>query len=205
MKVLLKLDGRTASGGAPLVCHNDRLSDPLDTFKRAVEAISAKRKKTEAEHEEMSRLEFFGGLYTDPVIESPTSIDGQVPGLPAWNILRCLQGGAMRHKRGKDVLRGVRPIQTFAPLVYDGPATARELWLVPEFRLRKPVGVQRRRVPRTRPMFVNWQAALEVEVDPVIFDIHSLATCWSEAGRFEGIGEMRPVYGHFEATLKEVK
>jgi hypothetical protein len=205
MKVLLKLDGRTASGGAPLVMHNERLADPLDEFVRAIAEITAKRKKAEADHEEVGRLEFFGGLYTEPLIAGPGDLNGQRPCLPAWNILRCLQDGASIHKRGQDVLRGVHPIDLTVPLIYEGPATAKELWLSPEFRLRKSVGIQRRRVPRTRPMFVNWQAELAVEVNPTVFDLRVLQKCWADAGVLRGLGEMRPVYGRFKATAEEAK
>ena len=89
MKVTLKLDGSTAVGGAPLVCHNERLADPLDPIVRDIAAISKKRNKTEADHLEIARLEFHGGLYTN----------GNGPCLPAWNILRCLQDGAAAQAR----------------------------------------------------------------------------------------------------------
>jgi len=205
MKVLLKLDGRTTSDGAPLVMHNERLADPLDEFVRAIAEITAKRKKSEADHEEVGRLEFFGGLYTEPGITGPDDVNGQKPCLPAWNILRCLQDGASIHKRGLDVLRGVHPISISAPLIYEGPQSATKLWLAPEFRLRKSVGIQRRRVARTRPMFVNWQCELAIEVDPVVFDLHVLKKCWADAGLYRGLGEMRPVYGRFKGMIEEEK
>jgi hypothetical protein len=197
MKVLLKLDGRVASGGAPLVVHNERLADPLDEIVRSISAISKKRNKTEADHLEIARLEFLGGLYTN----------GNGPCLPAWNILRCLQDGAKRHKRGVDVLRGVYPLSEHADLHYDGdkerdPA---KMWKAGTFSLRKTVGIQRSRTMRTRPMFTEWSAELNVEVDPIVFDLDTLANCWKDAGKYAGIGEMRPVYGRFDATLKETK
>jgi hypothetical protein len=195
VKVLLKLDGRTASGGAPLIMHNERLADPLDPIVRDIAAISKKRNKTEADHAEIGRLEFHGGLYTN----------GNGPCLPAWNVLRCLQDGATRHKRGKDVLRGVYPLVDHADVQYDGPRDTAEMWSDGGYALRKSVGVQRARTMRTRPIFVEWQAELPIEVDPVIFDIDTLENCWRDAGKYAGIGDMRPIYGHFKATLKEEK
>ena len=82
MKATLILDGRTESSGAPLVCHNERLADPLDEYVRAIQAIAKKRGKAEADHAEIARLEFLGGMYTN----------GNGPMLPAWNIIRCLVG-----------------------------------------------------------------------------------------------------------------
>lgn len=195
MKVLLRLDGRSAAGGSPLVMHNERLADPLDDHTRAIAAVAKKRNKTEADHVEIGRLEFMGGLYTN----------GNGPCLPAWNILRCLQDGAKRHKRGADVLRGVYPLNDHADVIYDGPRDPEKLWKAGGFGLRKTVGVQRSRTVRTRPIFTEWQAELEVEVDPTVFDMDTLANVWREAGVYAGIGEMRPIYGRFAGTLKEAK
>ena len=195
MKVLLKLDGRTESGGAPMLMHCDRLADPLDEYARAISAISGKRKKTEEELLEISRLEFLGGLY----------LNGNGPCIPANNIHRCLRDGATKHKRGKDVPRGVWPIDIHADLQYDGPRDPEELWKSQEFALRKPVGINSKRVVRTRPVFVDWQAQLTVEVDPVIFDLHHLKVFWEDAGKYYGIGDMRPYYGKFHGTLEEVQ
>ena len=197
MKVLLKLDGRTASGGSSLVVHNERLADPLDEIVRDIAAISKKRNKTEADHLEIARLEFMGGLYTN----------GNGPCLPAWNILRCLQDGAKRHKRGVDVLRGVYPLVDHVDLNYDGDEVRDpvKMWKAGTYSLRKTVGIKTSRTMRTRPIFNEWQAELPVEVDATIFDLDTLANCWKDAGTYAGIGEMRPVYGRFKATLKEVK
>ena len=195
MKVLLQMDGRTEAGGSSLVMHNERLADPLDDFARNIAKISKKRNKTEADHVEIGRLEFLGGLY----------LNGNGPCLPAWNILRCLQDGAKRHKRGVDVLRGVYPLTDHADLSYQGPREPDVMWKKGGFALRKTVGVQRSRTVRTRPIFSEWQSELSVEVDPTVFDLDTLANCWHDAGIYAGLGEMRPVYGRFAATLKEIK
>jgi hypothetical protein len=199
VKVTLHLDGRAAAGGSALIMHNERLADPLDPFTRAIAAISKKRGKTEADHQEIGRLEFFGGLYADPMI-TPDNLIG-TPCLPAWNVLRCLQDGARRHKRGADVLRGIYPIGDTATLIYDGPPNPEGLWVSGEFSLRKTVGVQRARTVRTRPVFTDWQARLDVEVDATVWDLHTLRVCWRDAGTYSGIGDMRPVYGRFVATV----
>lgn len=195
MKVLLKLDGRTASGGSPLVMHHERLADPLDEYTREIAKVSKKRNKTEADHMEIGRLEFLGGMYTN----------GNGPCLPAWNILRCLQDGGRRHKRGADVLRGVYPLTEHADVIYEGDRDPDTMWKLGGFALRKTVGIQRSRTMRTRPIFTDWQAELPVEVDPVVFDLDALRNIWREAGVYAGLGEMRPVYGRFAASIEEEK
>ncbi len=205
MKVLLKLDGRTESGGAPLVMHNERLADPLDSLTQALSEITGRRKKTLEDHAEMAYREFLGGLYTDPGIDWPLNGTKAKPVLPAWNVLRCLQDGAKRSKRGLDVPRGIHPLTEYASLIYEGPTDPKKLWQDGSFALRKSVGVQKSRTMRTRPIFKDWQAELTIEVDLNIWDVHTLTNVWKDAGTYAGLGDMRPVYGHFAASLEEVK
>lgn len=205
MQVTLHLDGRTVSGGSALLMHNERLADPLDPFVQALSEITGKRKKTTADHEEIAHIEFLGGLYTTPAISYPLNGAKVKPSVPAWNVLRCLQDGAKRQKKGADVLRGIFPLAEDAALSYDGPTDPEKLWQAGEFSLRKSVGVQRNRTMRTRPLFVDWQADLPVEVDVSVFDLHTLKRAWKDAGIYSGLGDMRPVYGRFQGTIKEEK
>jgi hypothetical protein len=197
----------TATGEAALVMHNERLADPLDTMTRALASVTSKRKKTITDHEEISRLEFYGGLYTTEPIEfdgdDVAVPDGAEPTIPAWNLLRCLQDGAKRDKRGLDVLRGVHPIEEFCHLDYDGERDPQLMWKSQEYVLRKTVGVQRARTTRTRPIFSDWTLSLLVEVDTEVFDLDALARSWKMAGRYAGLGEMRPVYGRFVGTVTQ--
>jgi hypothetical protein len=212
MQIKLRADGRTASRGTAMVCHNERLADPLDSITQALAEITGKRKKAIEDHQEIARREFFGGLYTDPVYEWPLPPDLEViVGLPAWNVLRCLQEGAKRHKRGPDILRGVSPIVDFAPVTFEhpvtgarmgGPINPQDLWREGQFSLRKSVGVQRSRTMRTRPIFREWELELDVEVDPTVLDVHTIRFMWTDAGKYAGLGEMRPVYGKFNATVE---
>lgn len=203
MQVTLHLDGRTAKGGSALLMHNERLADPLDSFTRALGEITSKRKKSLADHEEIGHVEFLGGLYTEPQIEYPLNGTKAKPCVPAWNVIRCLQDGAKRQKRGADVLRGIVPLSEYAPLSYDGPTDPEKLWQEGGFALRKSVGVQRNRTMRTRPFFTDWQAELDVEVDATVFDLNILRKAWADAGVYSGLGDMRPVYGRFTGTIKE--
>lgn len=200
MQVQLKLDGLSA-----LVMHNERLADPLDPFVQAISAISKARNKTSAQHEEIGYLEFLGGLYTAPPLTYPMEKKSGPPALPAWNVLRCLQDGGRRQKRGMDVPKGVFPLSEYATLEYDGPTDPQALWEAGTFALRKSVGIQRSRTMRTRPMFPEWSATLNVEIDPVVFDLGTIQNIWKDAGIYCGLGEMRPVYGRFTATATEVK
>lgn len=208
MEIVLHANGYPDAGGSSMLMHNERLADPLDSIVRQLASFTSKRKKTEEDHKEIGRLEFHGGLYTVPVIEVENgkivAPEITVVIVPAWNVLRCLQDGAKRRKRGPDVLRGVYPIAgQDAVLEYDGPKDPAGLWKQ-SYWLRKTVGVQRARTVRTRPMFDGWKFDLPVEVDPTIWDIDTLREIWHDSGIYCGIGDMRPVYGRFDGTITEV-
>ena len=105
-----------ATGISPLVVHNERLADPLDTITRSIPRLSKKRGKTIQDHEELGRLEWHGSLYTaGGTIEADDNGELIIPPtaaatIPSWNFLRCIQDGARRTKRGKDIPRGVHPL-----------------------------------------------------------------------------------------------
>lgn len=194
-----------------MVLHNERLADPLDSITQALAEVTGKRKKAIEDHQEIARREFFGGLYTNPTYEWPLPEDLVVQvALPSWNVLRCLQDGAKRYKRGPDVLRGVSPSSEYAPIIFEhedgafdnSPISPQGMWQAGRYSLRKSVGVQKSRTMRTRPIFQEWMLELEVEVDPTVLDIHTIRHFWKDSGRYCGLGEMRPVFGKFDGTLE---
>jgi len=192
MDVLLSGVGLT-----PLVTHNERLQDALDPLTQQISKISGKRKKTEADLLDLSRLEFEGGLYQN----------GNGPCLPAMNLFRSLQDGAVRMRRGKDVLRGVRPEPGLihVDLIYDGPREVEPMWEKrDEFSLRKGVVVSGRRITRTRPIFTKWAFAAPFVVDDLIWDFADLEQAWAFAGLYAGLCEMRPIYGQYEAKAERL-
>jgi hypothetical protein len=192
VKVIFRLDGRLASGGAALLQHNERLADPLDEFARELKNLSGKRGKTDAEHLALARVEFMGGLYTN----------GNGPCVPADNVLACLTEAARRRKRGKDVDRGVFPLAEEVDLLYDGPRDPDDLWKEREtFSLRKGVGIQGKKVTRTRPLFPEWAAEFPLEIDPDVFDIDTLQAVALDAGRYIGLGDRRPRMGRFAGEI----
>jgi hypothetical protein len=190
MKVMISFDGREESFGSALLCHNERLADPLDEMARAVAEISKKRAKVEKDHLELARRQFLGGLY----------LGDNGPVVPASNLLRCLEDGARRIKRGKDINRGIVPLADSADLQYDGPRDPEELWKA-GFWLRKGVGIGTKRVISTRPLFRNWQCELPIEVDSEIFDLHTLRQIGELAGKYAGLGDMRPIHGRCKITV----
>jgi hypothetical protein len=195
-RMLVTLDGRSESNGTPLLMHNERLADPLDPYALEIAKISKKRGKTEQDHLEIARLEFVGGLYHD---------DDLGPYIPGWHVIRCIQNAGKQHKLGASVLRGVVPATEKAPVQYDGPRDIEAMWKDGRFALRKSVGIGSSRTMRTRPLFTEWTLAVEIEVDLRILDPEKINQLAEEAGRYQALGDYRPVYGRFLGAAKLVE
>ena len=194
MRVIL--DGRATANGSPLLMHNERLADPLNEYALEIGKISKKRGKTEADHLEIARLEFVGGMYYD---------DELGPYIPVWNIVRSIQNAGKQHKLGATVLRGVVPATEKTPVIYDGPRDIEAMWEAGTFALRKSVGIGSSRTMRTRPVFTDWRIEAEIEVDLTQLDFEKINQLIFEAGKYQGLGDNRPVFGRFHGHAVEVK
>jgi hypothetical protein len=186
----------TITGIEPLLMHSDRLSDPLDPSAMALREVTKKRVKTDDDHREMARLEWRGSLYWSE--RSGVHIPGR-------NIEKCFIEGARISRAGRQVERGLFVLTNEAPLSYDGPKEMDALWLDERFRDRRSVGVGPRRVMRTRPIFPDWSVDVEAELDTSVLGMEELRRIASEAGRQIGLGDFRPRYGRFTATVESAE
>lgn len=186
----------TLTGTKPMIMHNAQLSDPLNKWSKAMKEISAKRKKVDADHLEMARLEFMGGMYYDTDLG---------PVVPAANIKATIAEGAKKLKLGKAVKQDLQITDLVTPLVYKGPRDLDSLWGdgESEFVSRASVKVQTSRVMRTRPIFSGWTLEVSGYYDENTFDKSTLNDVLGYAGRV-GLGDWRPEYGTFTHEL-EVK
>jgi len=176
-------------GTAALLMHNGQLADPSNEFTRAIKEVSSKRKKVDADYEEMARLEWYGSLY----------LFGGAPCIPGYVMEGCLigRGGAARkQKMGKEAAAGLYVTDDFL-LEYDGPKDPKELWKVEEFRFKAPVKVGQARVMRTRPIFREWAASVVVEVDDELVNPEDVRAWMAVAGRQVGLMDWRPKCGRF--------
>jgi len=177
-------------GVVPLLMHNGRLANPADAYAKAVKEIATKRKKVDADHEEIARLEWLGGLYL---------CNGEpcIPGYVLEGALIGKSGAARSQRMGKQAATGLFVTSDF-PLEYDGPRDPKELWKLEEFRLQRLVVVNSSRVMRTRPIFKEWAAQIEVEFNPDFINADHVRLWMQIAGAEVGIMEWRPKLGRFE-------
>ena len=172
----------------PLLMHNGQMADPLNKFAKSMKQISSKRAKTDADYEEMARIEFMAGLYM--------SADGPV--FPANVIDATLIAAAKKSKEGQSAKSGVFCVN-HAPLMYEGPRAADELWKDERFRHVALVRVGMARVARTRPKFEQWSAIVELNYEPAIINPVRIDDWMTIAGSQVGLCDWRPQHGRFTA------
>lgn len=174
------------SGVSPLLHHNGQLVDPLNQHSRSIAEITKKRKKTDSDHAEMSRREWFGSLY----------VSGGEPCIPAEMIEAALIKGAMKEKRGPAAKAGIL-VEDNARLEYDGPRDPKKLWEDDKFKLRVAAKIGQSKVMRTRPRFNKWSAEVVVKFLPSLLNAKEIRDFLVTAGEQIGIGDWRPRFGRF--------
>lgn len=180
------------TGTHALLMHDcSKLANPRNEITKAIKEITKKgKKKTDDDHQEISRLEFLGGLYHDEQIG---------PYIPGQNIEACLREAAAITRQKKDVLRAITVAEFKCPLIYPGPRGASELWEDSNFVDFRCIGIQKQsKVFRTRPIFRQWAVEATICYMGDIVDIDSLKNIMTRAGELVGLGDYRPRFGKFE-------
>jgi len=177
------------TGEAPLIVHNGQTRNPLNNFAKSLKKVSGKRNKTDADHEEMARIEWYASLY----------LDNGVPCIPGENWERLLLDAGRKLKLGKQVQASTYCPGAF-PIEYEGPKTADELWEDPRFRFTHAVKVGQAAVMRTRARFDEWACRVEVRYDPEMLDLSQLTQIMTIGGDMIGCGDWRPKFGRFKVA-----
>jgi hypothetical protein len=174
------------TGVAPLIQHNGQLADPLNYFAKEMKKISGKRHKTEADLEQLARLEWRGSLYLN---------NGRVV-IPGEVLEAHLVEAAKKVKKGPQAKAGLFCDGMFL-LDYDGPRDVEALWSDEAFRMTAGVRVQRNRIMRTRPIFHVWSLSFEVQYNASQLNLSEIAEFVRIGGEQIGLGDWRPRFGRY--------
>lgn len=179
------------TGVAPLLMHNIQLANPTNQWARSMKEITGKRGKTDDDYERIAEFEWMGGVYVDSMAR---------PCIPGEIIESGLVAAAKKFKMGQRFLGGVMSDGNWT-LEYDGPKNAEKLWLdYPQFKDVRAVRVGNARVMRTRPIFRDWAATVEVKYDPENVNRDSVVRAMQTLGTL-GIMDFRPKFGRFQAEV----
>jgi len=181
------------TGDAPLIMHNGALANPLSAASKQLKQVTSKKKKTDADFERMAEIEFKAGLYMD---------DDSGPVIPGENIEATLYSAAKITKEGK-IAKSACFVPKHAVLLYEGPRDADALWQEEEFRNCVGVKVGMSRIMRTRPIFKDWSAVIEVEYEDSVVNEEQVDRWVNSAGTQVGLCDWRPRCGRFTAEKVE--
>jgi hypothetical protein len=187
----------TLEGVTPLMMHNERLANSEDQFTRQIKEITAKGKnQTDKDRADVSKLEWYGGLYTDA--------NGNLV-IPAANIIKCFRDRATATKEGKKIAAAITPTALNFPLINGGPSNPDEIFKKPEYIDKRSVGIGRKRVTRTRPIFHRWSVVSEFELVDEVMNLSDFERIAEGAGVSTGLGDARIIgYGRFKAKVKKL-
>lgn len=172
------------TGQTPILMHNGRLANPLDDATKRLKALTAKKTKTDADHAEIARAEWEGGLY----------IDDDGPFIPCDNLDAAIKGGATKQKLGKAFGSAVAVVEDRVPLTYKGPRDAGGLWERKFYDIRGVV-VGGKRIQRCRPLFRDWACEFTVSFDERDVNKRQVEQALNDAGRSVGLFDKRPQKG----------
>lgn len=185
----------TFTGTTPMLQHNQRLADPLDPWAKKLKSVSSKRTKTEADHEEMARIEWAAGMYFN---------EDSGPYVPGEWVLAGLRDAGKLTRLGSAVTRGLQITSFRNHLDYDGPHDVEGMWGKREvFVDRRSVGVGKSRVMRTRPRFpVGWSFECGVVIDETVISAEQIAEIGEQGGRLIGLGDFRQLFGRYTLEVQ---
>lgn len=180
-------------GLKPILFHNVQLADLEYPLTKQIKALTSKKTRTDADNDQIAKLEFLGGIYYDDDIGVH---------VPAWNLIRCFNEGAKQTREGRSILRAVVAKDEKIPLIYPGPRTLAELWADETYRYRTTVGIGQSKISRTRPMFPIWGLKFKLELATEIMNPENLAEIIHLTGKIEGLCDGRNIgYGRFSAEV----
>lgn len=182
----------------PMIQHNVRLANPLDLITRKLKELTAKRQKTDQDLANIMFLEARGGCYETP--------DGLL-GVPNGAVFSTIQHAAREFKLGKKISQCLRYEDVVTPILLGESTVTCDEYIYQndgdtiDFRM---VSISGKKVTRARPRIPRWSTSITLEFDDRIMDIGTLAPIIDWAGAYVGVGDWRPTYGTFTATVEEV-
>lgn len=163
------------------------MANHLNPFVKEIKKISGKRQKTEADLEQMSKIEWFAGLYVKA---------GKVI-IPGIVLEAALINGAKKSKAGKTAQAGMF-VQSDMPLAFpDMGLTLDQLWEMEDYRFSAIVRVQQSRISRMRPKFDTWSIVANIQFDDTLFSKSQVHDIVKLTGEQIGLCDWRPRFGRF--------
>ena len=185
------------TGDTPLMMHSARGADPMHPGAQALSELLKARKRKGADvaalTAEITRKEWEIGIYHSDLCG---------PYLTGSHVKAAMIEAAKADRMGSHVSRYVAVPLSRIPIEYDGPRDLDGLFDYPDmfFVDQRPVGVQRNKIIRTRPIFHEWAMTFFVKFRADSMSPDSLDDLM-ESASWCGIGDGRAIdMGRFTVT-----
>lgn len=182
-------------GTSPLLMSNGE-GDRDSPLYRAYFLLGQKKSKSLDDQARLREMEWQLRIYLD---------DELGPYIPGRNLKELLRSAATKWRKGEEIKRSLLVIASRVPLIYEGPRDQQKLWDA-GFRhmaMARNSGPNAGSVLRCRPMFPEWAVEAELAFDPEDIDPDLLSLIVERSQRY-GLGDYRPEYGAFDASLDAV-
>lgn len=181
-------------GVQPLMQNNSQTVNPFNKYTVALKPLTAKRKKTEDDMEEMYALQFESSLY----MKDDTYI------IPADHFWKSVCTAAKEMKLGKKFEQSFQVVDDCILEFPEKDMTPKELFEEKSHvDIRDGVIQGRSRVPVCRAIFAEWSTVVECWYDESQLDKNDIVRIFNIAGCRYGVGTYRKKYGRF--SVKELK
>lgn len=179
-------------GEAPLLMHSGQTADPLNRYSKAMRAISSKRGKTDADFEELAKIEWYAAVYTNK--------EQQIV-LPDFVVEAAFHAGSRKSKLGKQAQAGLF-VDGHSLLDFDGAALSLDsLFERDQNRHCAAVRIGQAKVMRTRFIAEQWAATVRVKYNDTMLNRAQVMQAVQDAGEQVGLCDWRPKYGRYGAEF----
>lgn len=199
-------------GASPMIVHNGGNISPLHPCNKLKSEFTKKRKKTDDDHVNIARIEWFQSLYLDRPLQLEMNgekfydVNTERPNviLPVKCVRACIKSGAKLSRNGKALDRAVQ----FTEVDFYRPSADGKRLAFPDINVMSDdlsyvdetvMTVQRAKLVRYRAIFQKWAATVSGVFAEEMLNQEDLTQAIVMAGQFEGMNDSRSLgYGRFE-------
>lgn len=187
MKTLkFKVTGTTA-----LMLNNPQTVNPFGKYSKLLAPLTSKRKKTEEDLIEISRLKFLASLYYENGIYV----------IPAPCFECSIVEAAKENKLGKKFERSLRIFSDGVLKFQDSDKTPEQLFEIGTYVDVRAVGIKNAKITTTRAIFPEWSTEIECFFDETQINDTDVINAFTIAGLRYGVGTYRRLYGRYKIEL----
>jgi hypothetical protein len=179
------------TGTNPLMLNNPQTVNPFNEYSKMLSPLTSKRKKTEDDLIEISKIKFLSSLYVN---------DG-VYIIPSSHFEQSVIEAAKEVKLGKKFERNFR---IFSDGILDFPdkdKTPQQLYEIGTYVDVRAVGIKNVKITTTRAIFPKWSTEVECFFDETQINDDDVINVLKTAGLRYGIGTYRKLYGRYKVEI----